>query len=115
MTRGADVLVVGARCAGSTLATFLARKGAEVIVVDKDDFPSDQPMSTHFIGAHGVSILEELGLAERLRKIATPVTLAALGVEEHVAWAPLDKTASFSPRRTELDAMLSDVAREAGA
>ena len=41
-----DVVIVGARCAGATLATFLARAGASVLLLDKDRLPSDQILST---------------------------------------------------------------------
>ena len=34
------VIVVGARCAGSTAATVLARAGRRVLLVDRDRFPS---------------------------------------------------------------------------
>ena len=36
-----DVIVVGARCAGSPTAMLLARKGYRVLLVDKATFPSD--------------------------------------------------------------------------
>jgi flavin-dependent dehydrogenase len=36
-----DVIVVGARCAGSPRAMLLARKGYKVLVVDRATFPSD--------------------------------------------------------------------------
>jgi len=41
-----DVIVVGARCAGSPLAILLARAGMRVCVVDRARFPSDTA-STH--------------------------------------------------------------------
>jgi 2-polyprenyl-6-methoxyphenol hydroxylase-like FAD-dependent oxidoreductase len=43
-----DVIVVGARCAGASLAMLLARGGHRVAVVDRASFPSDT-MSTHFL------------------------------------------------------------------
>ena len=43
-----DVIVVGARCAGSPTAMLLARKGYRVLLVDKATFPSDAPRG-HFI------------------------------------------------------------------
>src|ERR1700738_1535746 len=43
-----DIIVVGARCAGSPLAMLLARKGYRVLLVDKTSFPSDT-ISTHYI------------------------------------------------------------------
>jgi menaquinone-9 beta-reductase len=39
--RGYDAVVVGARCAGSTLALGLAREGLSVLVVDRDELGSD--------------------------------------------------------------------------
>ena len=41
MGREYDVVVVGARCAGSPTAMLLARKGYRVLVVDRASFPSD--------------------------------------------------------------------------
>ena len=55
-----DTIIVGARCAGSPLARFLARAGKRVLLVDAASFPSDQPMSTHFIHPFGMRILDEL-------------------------------------------------------
>lgn len=43
-----DVIVVGARCAGSPVAMLLARRGHRVLLVDRSTFPSDTP-STHDI------------------------------------------------------------------
>jgi choline dehydrogenase-like flavoprotein len=37
-----DVVIVGARCAGATLATFLARAGASVLRLDKERLPPSQ-------------------------------------------------------------------------
>ncbi|WP_166904141.1 NAD(P)/FAD-dependent oxidoreductase [Mycobacterium sp. DL440] len=56
-----DVVVVGGRCAGSALATYLARAGMRVCLVDKANFPSETP-STHVIQPRGVAILDELGV-----------------------------------------------------
>jgi len=38
-----DVIIVGAGPAGSTTAKFLAEKGANVLLIDKDKFPRDKP------------------------------------------------------------------------
>src|SRR5215207_9560092 len=43
-----DAVIVGARCAGSTLAIALAERGWDVLVVDRDTFPSET-VSTHFV------------------------------------------------------------------
>ena len=42
-----DVIIVGARVAGSSLAILLGRQGRRVLLVDRDPFPSDT-LSTHF-------------------------------------------------------------------
>ena len=57
----ADVIVAGARCAGSPTAMLLARKGYRVLLVDKATFPSDT-MSGHYIHQPGVACLERWGL-----------------------------------------------------
>jgi len=36
-----DVIVVGARCAGSPLAMLLARESMRVLLVDRASFPAD--------------------------------------------------------------------------
>ena len=43
-----DVIIIGARCAGSALALMLARQGLNVLAIDRTTFPSDT-MSGHFI------------------------------------------------------------------
>ncbi len=62
-----DVIIVGARCAGSPLATLLARAGVSVCLVDRARFPSDTA-STHGVQPSGVKILERLGVLEPLVK-----------------------------------------------
>ena len=113
-----DVIVVGARCAGSPTAMLLARKGYRVLVVDKATFPSDT-ISTHLIHPPGVAALRRWGLLERL--VATgcppigtyafdfgPVTITG---DPGIA----DAHAAYGPRRTVLDKLLVDAAAEAGA
>ena len=38
-----DVIVVGARCAGAATAMLLARRGFDVLLVDRARFPSEIP------------------------------------------------------------------------
>src|SRR5262249_48681295 len=61
-----DAVVVGARCAGASLAMLLARRGYRVALVDRARFPSDT-MSTHFLWQRGGARLEAWGLLGRLR------------------------------------------------
>jgi flavin-dependent dehydrogenase len=60
-----DAVVVGARCAGSTLALALAKRDWDVIVVDRDTFPSET-VSTHLIFPNTLARLSELGALDVL-------------------------------------------------
>jgi flavin-dependent dehydrogenase len=116
--RSYDAIVVGARAAGSSTAMLLARKGLHVLAVDRATFPSDT-ISTHQVQLPGVARLQRWGLLERLDDAGTPAT-RHLGF--HASAAELDGhfpmfdgvDALYSPRRTLLDAILVDAAREAG-
>src|SRR5512143_3915349 len=66
-----DVIVVGARCAGSPAAMLLARKGYRVLLVDKAAFPSDT-ISTHLVHTAGVAALQRWGLLERVTATGAP-------------------------------------------
>lgn len=58
-------MIVGARCAGSTLAAMLARRGWDVLLVDRDEFPSET-ISTHMLYPNTLARLEELGVLGNL-------------------------------------------------
>src|SRR5262245_64067783 len=66
-----DVIVVGARCAGSPTAMLLARKGYRVLVVDRTTFPSDT-ISSHVLQPMAVSALSRWDLLDRLRATDCP-------------------------------------------
>lgn len=118
-SRPYDVIVVGARAAGAATAMLLARTGLRVLVVDRVRFPSDT-LSTHAIQITGVSRLRRWGLIEQLRAAGTPAAREILFDLEYTAlqgrFPAYDGVdALLCPRRTVLDAMLVDAAREAGA
>lgn len=116
---GYDVIIVGARCAGSSTAMLLARHGHSVLLLDADSFPSDFQASTHMLWQSGVARLARWGLLERLRATGCPplrkITLD-LGVMSMAGNAPpadgIDE--AYCPRRMVLDSLLLDAAREAG-
>lgn len=58
-----DVIVVGAGPGGSSAATFLAREGAKVLVLDKSTFPRDKVCGDG-LTPQAVYWLERLGCAE---------------------------------------------------
>ncbi len=62
-----DVIIVGARVAGSAAAILLARDGRRVLLVDKDAFPSDR-LSTHIVLGGGTKVLERMGVLEMLER-----------------------------------------------
>jgi len=113
-----DAIVVGARCAGSPTAMLLARKGYEVLVVDRATFPSDT-ISTHLIHPPGVAALERWGLLERLVATGCPSihTYAFDFGPFVISGAPGtgDARVAYGPRRVVLDKLLVDAASEAGA
>lgn len=111
-----DVVVVGARCAGAALATFLARAGARVLVVDRDPLRSDRVLSTHTIHPPGIDVLEDLGVADEVKSVA-PAS-RTIRLRKGSAWADLsfaNGRAEYCPRRARLDGLLQDAAIAAGA
>src|SRR5262245_8996680 len=56
-----DVIIIGARVAGSSLAILLGRQGTRVLLVDRDCFPSDT-LSTHLLQPPAVEMLDQLGV-----------------------------------------------------
>jgi flavin-dependent dehydrogenase len=60
-----DVIVVGGRSAGASLATRLGSRGLSVLVVDKAEFPSlPEVPSCPIMYASAMTLLDEIGLAE---------------------------------------------------
>lgn len=112
-----DVIVVGARCAGSPTAMLLARAGYKVLVVDRSTFPSDT-MSTHVVHPLGVAALERWGVLDRLVATGCPAIDTyvfdfgpfAITGAPGTAEAPV----AYCPRRIILDKLLVDAAVAAG-
>ncbi len=118
MNKPYDVIVVGARCAGSPTAMLLARRGFRVLVVDRATFPSDT-VSTHMLHPLGVAALKRWGLLERLAATACPPirTYTFDFGPFTISGSPgtADAPVAYCPRRTVLDKLLVDAAAEAGA
>jgi menaquinone-9 beta-reductase len=114
-----DVVVVGARCAGSPLATMLAGRGLRVCLLDRSRFPSDT-LSTHLIQPCGVEVLERLGLLEPMLEAGAArvdhFTLVSDGVRiEADTDAETFGAPSLCLRRIKLDQLLIEAAAAAGA
>src|SRR5690242_19425264 len=114
-----DVIIVGARVAGSATAMLLARAGLKVLVVDRATFPSDT-LSTHQVQLPGVTRLARWGLLGTILDAGTPATRTVAFHQPGVSFTgtvPAVDGVDFTvcPRRTLLDQVLVDAARSAGA
>lgn len=114
-----DAIVVGARCAGAATAMLLARAGANVLVVDRQKYGADT-VSTHALMRSGVLQLQRWGLLDRIMAAGTPAiarTTFHYGPESVAIEIGAEHGVSHlcAPRRTVLDRILVDAAREAGA
>lgn len=119
MSRVYDAIVVGARCAGASMAMLLARKGFDVLLVDKATFPSEIAHG-HFIHRHGPRRLREWGLLDRVVATGSPpsTTFVIDTGEFRLAGRDLeheDVAFGYGPRRGALDWILVQAAIEAGA
>ena len=114
-----DAVIVGARCAGSATALLLARQGMSVLLVDRDRRGADT-LSTLALMRAGVLQLHRWGLLEQVRAAGTPAirtTSFVYGGEDiTLPIKPRDGVdALYAPRRTVLDALLTQAAADAGA
>ena len=114
----ADVLVVGAGPAGATVATYLARSGVDVLLLEKSTFPRDKvcgdgltPRGAKQVLALGVDVSGPDWLKNKgLRVLGGGTSL-------ELPWPTLRDYPDFGlvrPRR-DFDAMLADLAVKAGA
>ncbi|OBA77595.1 hypothetical protein A5642_05475 [Mycolicibacterium mucogenicum] len=120
LAQGFDVVIVGARCAGSPLATMLARQGVNVAVLERATFPRDT-LSTHIFEADGLAFLDRLGVTDQLHATGAPFMMRSNSRAEdfrfNVEWPQRagDVGGSASVRRTLLDPILVGAAEQAGA
>lgn len=115
-----DVIIIGARAAGASLALTLVRQGLKVLLIDRDDFPSDT-MSGHYIHPAGVAALRRIGAGDALTAAAAPpqrTVTVDFGpvVLSGTPTAAADGTVEgFAPRRYIFDPLLCAAAVVAGA
>ena len=115
----ADVVIVGARCAGAATAMLLARAGHDVVMVDRALFPSDT-LSTHAIARGGVVQLHRWGLLDAVVASGAPPIRR---VEFCTGDQPVVRTVKdrhgvdflVAPRRHVLDPLIQGAAVDAGA
>lgn len=114
-----DAVVVGARCAGSPVATRLAEQGWKVLLVDREPPPANT-LSTHVLFPNTLARLRELGALQRIEAEhrVNPIEYAVriLGSESAGTFSPVggfDRGAAIT--RPVLDGALLEVAEAAGA
>ncbi len=118
--RDADVIVVGAGPAGSTVATLLADAGHSVLLLDKASFPRHKPCSDYASPA-SERLLERLGVLDAVMaagasRMPAMVVQAPNGSRFTAAFARVEPdAAAIGLSRYRLDHILLDRARQAGA
>jgi menaquinone-9 beta-reductase len=115
-----DVIVVGARVAGSTLAALLGDAGVSVLLLDRARFPSTTPSTHFFRGAGMVGVLRRLAVLDAVLALGCPPLTRQLDYEdgapegvEGPPQEPGDVGYCLSVRRAPLDSILLERARAA--
>jgi 2-polyprenyl-6-methoxyphenol hydroxylase-like FAD-dependent oxidoreductase len=83
-----DVIIVGARVAGSALAALLGQQGHRVLLLEKTHFPSDT-LSTHFFRAPALRVFERLGVLDEVKSAAPPLTVLWNYIDGHILSDPI--------------------------
>ncbi len=110
-----SVIIVGARCAGATLAIYLARAGLSVLLLDKDELPSDQVLSTHTIHPPGIDILDEVGIGNAIKEVCPASRIMRLNKNGNsVDIIHSEGRSEYCPRRKRLDGLLQEAALKEG-
>jgi 2-polyprenyl-6-methoxyphenol hydroxylase-like FAD-dependent oxidoreductase len=114
-----DVIIVGARVAGASTALLLARRGWRVLALERTARGSDT-QSTHALMKSAVFQLQRWGVLDELFAAGVPsIRQTTFHYGDESVVVPLQPTADIpalvAPRRTVLDPILADAARDAGA
>jgi menaquinone-9 beta-reductase len=119
----AGVIVVGGGPAGSAAAYFMARAGADVVLLDRARFPRDKPCA-EYLSPQASRLLDTMGVLPEVERgaalLAGMRVRAPSGVEIHGEFAASHGFSGFrdrglAQRRIVLDALVLDAARRAGA
>jgi flavin-dependent dehydrogenase len=95
-----DVIIVGGRPSGATLATRLAQGGANVLLLDRASFPSLPAVSSPIIYACTMALLDEIGVDESTYAYDTPqIRTVVTEARDHyraVAKVPEDRGRNYA-------------------
>ena len=104
-----DVIVVGARVAGSLVATLLGQNGHRVLLLDRAKFPSDS-LSTHFFRAPALRAFQTAGVLDEVLASAPALTVNYNVIDGIIFPEPVDRPDDFPfylcVRRITLDDIL---------
>lgn len=108
------VVIAGGGPAGSATALALVRAGIDVTIVERAEFPR-RKVCGEYLNSGAVAALDDLGLGEKVRAIAQPLRGIRLVPPRAASLElPFPRTA-LACARADLDAMLLEAARDAGA
>lgn len=119
-----QVIIVGGGPAGSSAAYFMARAGIDVLVLDRARFPRDKPCS-EYMSPQASRVLEDMGALHAVEssgaaqltgmRVHAPngMTIHGEFIAKHGYRGFRDR--GLAVRRTILDAILLERARDAGA
>lgn len=104
-----DVIIIGARVAGSVLATLLGQHGHRILILDKATFPSDT-LSTHFFRAPAFKIFERMGVFDQIL-LTTPKLINSFSdFDGQISNQPIEDSDNYNyclcVRRITLDDIL---------
>ncbi|MGH2458890.1 MAG: NAD(P)/FAD-dependent oxidoreductase [Chloroflexota bacterium] len=111
-----DVVIVGGRVAGASLALLLGHRGHRVLLIDRDQFPSDT-LSTHYMSPPAVALLQQIGLLEDVESTGLRrITRMRTYFEDCLFEGPVGPADAYglAPRRDRFDAIVAEHAVRRG-
>lgn len=110
-----DVIVVGAGPGGAAAALRLAQNGVrDVLLLDGAKFPRDKTCGSG-LSPHAITLSEELGIGEELRRRATPVDSVKIVTPGGRTMVLASNAAALVLLRRDFDALLVERAQTLGA
>ena len=109
-----EIAVVGAGPAGATIAALLAKRGREVVVLERDAMPRDK-LCGEFLSYESHPILAESGAWDAIRERGAPIDRALVVARSGAEVRTTLEHEALGISRLALDVALRDAARARGA